>query len=581
MNTEAIRVVRVERVDDIPVLLALLRRLRVAELLDRHYPAHHLWEGHLSPGEVVCVWLTFLLSEGDHRLYKLQPWAQQNLLTLQTCLGKPVHPLDFHDDRLADLLGALPQPEPWQAFEADLNAHTVRVYRLDPALFRIDTTTANSYAHVLSEHGVLQFGHSKGNSDLPQLKVAAAALDPLGLPVTTAVVPGNSADDPLYIPEIQKVHRSFGRGGKTFVGDCKMAALATRAYLVSTRDFYLCPLSEKQMSPEERRQRLAPVWPGQQQLVPVYRPTTEPQEEPELIAEGFCFDVALQAEVNGQPVSWTERRWLVRSVAFAQGQQRKLQKRLLEATQELSHLAQRKQGKKRLEAAGLQAAAAAVLTSQRVGGLLEVHVRTERHERAVRGYGGQPERVEVEQVHHLEVRRNEEAIEQAQRPMGWQVYALNQADLPLLGVVLAYRGQYHIEGDWSRLKGKPLSLEPMYLQDEGRMAGLVLLLMLAVRVLTLLEWQVREKLRAGGEKLKGIYPGQPGRQTNRPSAEMLLAAFKGISLTVVAAAGEVSIHISPLTPLQERLLALWELPSDLFHRITLHCAEPPRVLSER
>src|SRR6059058_5679582 len=104
MSAEAIRVVCVERVDDIPVLLGVLRRLRVAELLDRHYPAHHLWQGDLSPGEVVCVWLTFLLSEGDHRLYKLQPWAERNRLTLRACLAKPVRPLDFHDDRLADLL---------------------------------------------------------------------------------------------------------------------------------------------------------------------------------------------------------------------------------------------------------------------------------------------------------------------------------------------------------------------------------------------------------------------------------------------------------------------------------------------
>jgi hypothetical protein len=64
MSTEAIRVIRVERVDDIPVLLAKRRHWRVAELFDRHYPVHHLWEGELTPGEVVCVWLAFLLSDG-------------------------------------------------------------------------------------------------------------------------------------------------------------------------------------------------------------------------------------------------------------------------------------------------------------------------------------------------------------------------------------------------------------------------------------------------------------------------------------------------------------------------------------
>jgi transposase len=153
--------------------------------------------------------------------------------------------------------------------------------------------------------------------------------------------------------------------------------------------------------------------------------------------------------------------------------------------------------------------------------------------------------------------------------------------MTLTAVVWGYRGQYRIEDDWSRLKGRSLSLTPMYLQDESRMQGLVLLLSLAVRLLTLLEWQVRKQLQDSGQTLKGIYPGQPGRQTRRPSAEMLLKVFQGISLSVVEVAGEVSLHLTPLTPLQERLLALWDLPADLFHRITQLCAEPPPVLSER
>jgi len=100
METATPVVISVERVDDVPVLFAHLKRLRVAELLDRHFPPHPLWKGDLSFGEVVCVWLVFLASCGDHRLCNLQPWAQQRTLTLQSCLGKPLRSLDFHDDRL-------------------------------------------------------------------------------------------------------------------------------------------------------------------------------------------------------------------------------------------------------------------------------------------------------------------------------------------------------------------------------------------------------------------------------------------------------------------------------------------------
>jgi len=414
-------------VDDLPVLFASLKRLQVAELLDRHFPTHHLWKGELSFGEVVCVWLVFLTSQGDHRLYHLLPWVEEHVLTLQACLGKSVRPLDFHDDRLADVLDALARPSAWEAFEADLNGHTVRVYDLAPALFRIDTTTASSYAEVLSERGLVQFGHSKDRDDLPQLKIAAAALDPLGLPVTTVVVAGNHADDPLYVPEIRKVQRSFGAGGKTYVGDCKMAASGTRAYVASTRDYYLCPSSEKQLSPEGRRALLQPVWSGQQPLQQVYRPQATPETEPELVAEGFSVDVVVQAEVDEHPVQWTERRRLIRSVAFATGQEQRLDKRLREAAEQLERLNARKRGKRRLGAEELHAAARAILEAHRVEDLLDVRVVTITRERRLRRYADRPEQTVQEQDHRVEVARREDAIEHAKREMGWQVSPLNIA----------------------------------------------------------------------------------------------------------------------------------------------------------
>src|ERR1700731_4650147 len=133
MRSESPHVHRVERVDDIPVLLATLKRLKVDEILDRHFPSGHRWKGALTFGEVACVWLAFLASQGDHRLCALQPWAEQNRHLLQACLGKNVRPLDFQDDRLADMLDRLALDRSWQACETDLNQDTVRVYNLQAA----------------------------------------------------------------------------------------------------------------------------------------------------------------------------------------------------------------------------------------------------------------------------------------------------------------------------------------------------------------------------------------------------------------------------------------------------------------
>lgn len=571
----------VERVDDLPVLWAALQQLGLAELLDRHYPTHHLWTGDLSFGEVACVWLTFLLSRGDHRLNQLQPWADQNRLTLTALLGKTVRSLDFHDDRLADILDALAQAPTWLAFETDLNQRTVRVYDLTPRRFRIDTTTANCYAEVVSDQGLLQFGFSKDRDDLPQLKVALTVLDGLGMPLSTLVVPGNSADDPLYLPQIQQVQQAFGKGGKTYVSDCKGGSLATRAYLAHSGDYYLCPLAEKQFPAEQRCELIRRVRQGQQAVQPVYRVKESPEEPDELIAQGFAVERDLEAEVAGQQTAWTERCWVVRSVAFAAGQEKQLERRLGRAEQDLDQLTQRKQGKRVLSADQLREAVSSILTKHRVEGLLTARVQTTRQERKVRRYRDQPERVVVQEVHRVKCRRQEEAIAAAKAELGWQVYGVNDLGLSLSAVVWGYRDQYQIEHGYSRLKGQPLSLTPVYLSDEQRMEGLVLLLSLALRVLTLLQWLVRRKLQESGEPLRGLYAGQPGRQTSSPSAELLLRAFRGISLTVVAVAGQLTALLTPLTALQKKLLDLWDFPSDLYQRLVANrILEPPLVFSE-
>jgi transposase len=574
MNTDSPQVHRVERVDDVPVLLGTLQRLKVDKILDQHFPSGHCWKGELTFGEVACVWIAFITSQGDHRLYKVQPWVEANLHTLQACLGKPVRPLDFQDDRLADMLDRLALAGLWQDCEVDLSQHAVRVYHLQADFFRIDTSTANSYVENLTQLGYFQFGHSKDNDELPQIKVAMATLDPLGMPVTTLVVPGNRADDPLYIPEIKKVQQAFGQGGKTFVCDCKAASLNTRAYLANTNDFYLCPLPETQLSAKKRRALLQPVWEGRQPLQQVHRPKEQGETE-ELVAEGFSVDVQLQAEVDGEQVTWTERRWLVRSLAYAQGQHKQLDRRLQTAIEQCSALAERKQGKKRLTATEMKAAAATIVKKQRVQGMLSVEVRTTTHKRTIRAYGDRPERVEKEREHRLEVSRREEEIEKAKREMGWRVYATNQLTLSLPAVVWGYRGQNRLEDNWSRLKGQPLGLTPMFLQHDSRIVGLVLLLSVALRLLSVLEWTVRKKLQETGQTLKGLYPGQPGRQAKNPSAELLLGAFKGISLVIVEAAGQLAAHLTALTALQKTLLDLWDLPPDLYLRLTLHLPKPP------
>src|SRR6267154_2314782 len=72
-------------------------KMRVAELLDNHFLPNGNWQG-LSLGKTTVVWLAFILSEGDHRLYRVEPWGQEHLRTLRRCLDSKVRPRDLADD---------------------------------------------------------------------------------------------------------------------------------------------------------------------------------------------------------------------------------------------------------------------------------------------------------------------------------------------------------------------------------------------------------------------------------------------------------------------------------------------------
>lgn len=567
--------INTERIDDIPILLAQLDRMEVGAMLDEYFPAHGNWQG-LSLGTVATVWLTFILSEANHRLSHVQTWAAQRLTLLEGCLGQRVRALDLSDDRLAAVLDYLSKDLAWRDYERALNRRLLRVYELAPERVRIDSTTAKGYVEV-SPEGLFQFGHSKDHRpDLPQIKINLAVLDPLGLPLTTTVVAGQQADDPLYVPEIKRVQQSLGYQGVTYIGDSKMAALQTRAYVVKSQNFYLCPLPAVQVSREDLATLLAPVWTGVQALQAVVR-------EDEAIAHGYTYTEAVHADIEGERMTWTERRLVVCSLHLAQAQGRGLETRLSKALAAIAHLNERAQGKKRFtEETELQDAVEQLGRQYQVQGLLTCSYHQDTRTRHVRAYGSRPARTRVEQRVTVVARRNEAAVQKRLQSLGWRVYATNQPaeDLSLEHAVLAYRAEYLVEHTIGRLKGKALSVTPLYLETDTRIVGLVRLLMIALRVLTLLEFSARRSLQQASAKLAGIYPGNPQRATARPTTEMLLQTFTGVTLTVMTDAHGVRAHVTPLSAVQHRILLLLGFAPDLYLRLSLHFSKPTLNLSE-
>jgi transposase len=555
--------IETERVDDIPLLIAHMQHMKLAQLLDKHFPTNGNREG-LSLGWVSVIWLTHILSQADHRMNRVQEWARQRLETLQRC-GSRLTPQDLSDDRLADVLRYLSADAQWQAFEQELMGQLLRVYDLQAHGVRIDTTTASSYAQV-NEEGLLQLGHSKDHRpDLPQLKVVLASLDPLGMPLASEVLSGEHADDPVYLPIIARVRDGLQQKGLLYVGDCKMAALLTRASIQAQGDYYLCPLSAVQVSPAQIQQEVEAQQAQGAQVVQVER--VDEQGKITCIAQGYETVAQLSVQVDGELLTWKERRLLVQSMAATHAAEVSLQDRLQKAQHALQELTARRQGKARLlERTAVEEAIQDVLTRFRVEGLLGVQIQEQVQERPVRAYRGRVATMRRDVTFTISSQREEEAIEKARSHLGWRVYATNHLSehLTLQQTVEAYRDEYLVERNFARLKGRPLSLAPLYVQRDDHRVGLVRLLTIALRVMTLLEGVVRQRLREQQMELAGLFAGNPKRRTSQPTTERLLEAFSEVTLTIVRAPGKALRHVTPLSPLQQQILTLLGFSSALY-----------------
>ena len=365
-----------ERIDDFPLLLEVMIQLGFPGLIDHHLKRHGLQQG-LSWGWITAIWLAHILTESNHRKLPVQAWVRQAGETIERITGQKVGELDFTDDRLTLLLRRLSQPGTWEAIETELGRNILRVYQLQPKQVRLDATTVSGY-HAGCEGSLFEFGHSKDDPSLRQVKAMVAALDPLGLPLVSQVVAGSTADDPLYIPAVDCVLQIIDGIELLFVGDSKMSALAIRAHIHHLNQHYLCPLALTGNTAEEMIQWIEAANNGTYALQAVY--LENEKGERKQLAEGYTFERMVSAEMIPDPKQpdqpetqeWMEQVFIVRSESYRKVLLKGLEERLQSATDKLWALTPPPaRGKRQFqEEAELAKVADAILKAHEVEGLL-------------------------------------------------------------------------------------------------------------------------------------------------------------------------------------------------------------------
>jgi len=202
-----------ERSDDIPLIIHWLLAMKIQDIVDGSSPEpHQNWQG-LSYGQIVVVFLCYVVTQQDHRMCAVEAWVMTHQQTLMASSGWTITPSDVSDDRIAQVLSVLGHnPIACEQIEAQLGQQLIRGYDLPTKVGRVDTTSFSVY-HQPSQaseanSSLLQYGHSKDHRpDLRQYRYLLGTIDPAGMPLVTGTLAGNGSDDSVYVSSWERLKR--------------------------------------------------------------------------------------------------------------------------------------------------------------------------------------------------------------------------------------------------------------------------------------------------------------------------------------------------------------------------------------
>jgi transposase len=561
-----------ERIDDIPLIVEWLKQMEIAKCIDQKLNVPHGNHKGLSYGQLSVLLLTYIITQSDHRLSAVEPWVVAHRKILELSTGWSIAEKDASDDRLARVVEELgKQSEARQEIEVKLGRHLIRAYELPTQVARTDTSSfsVNHQQGDSPEENLLRYGYSKDKRpDLLQYRQLLATLDPMGMPLVSATLEGNGADDPLYLPTWQQLVKVIGHKKFVFIADCKASAMATRAQIAANGGIYCVPVPMSGQHPQYLKQ-----W--------VLNPPAEtlsirlPRQDEEEPAVGKGFEVELGKfwlnEETNKWVRWHERYLVVYSQSLAASIIRGQQQRILTARTALDKLA----AKPGEDPGELTQKVENILKRYRVNDffsttIIEEIIKETRHIGRGRPSKNSPTEEVTKICLQLHIQQIDTAIKVAVTLAGWRLYVTNAPTtrLTLPQAVMYYRDEWLLERGFHRFKRGSLPALPIYFQNEDRITGLMFILNIALRVFTLLEFVVRQALIESQQSLAGLYDGNPKRKTNRPSAERMLQAFCHLNLYFLP---DSTIFITPLSELQKQILSLMKMPESLYQLDSEFC----------
>lgn len=550
----------------LPLLNHILERMGLERLLEEHLPPDDP-RTELPTAQAVMVLVRNVLMSREP-IYGVGEWAARfdpGLLGL----WEDEVPL-LSDDRLghslvAAFLGIVPP------LVLALTGNVRVEFKLGLDELHNDSTTVSFFGAYrdAAEEGqrggrptpAITWGHSKDHRpDLKQLLYTLTITDDGGVPVYFTTASGNVADDGTHVATWDLLCQLVGNANFLYVADCKLASLENMTHIATRGGRFVTVLPRTRKEDKQFRERLHGA-PGAVRWDTLYEVKNKNGEL--LDRWTVCGDETLSSE--GFRLLWYHStRKAALDVATRQ-------RRISRTVQALSELAGRLASPRtRLrQRQKVETEVERLLAEHETGNWIIVKIEQQEEAEYRQAKSGRPNPTTqyiktTRDRYSLAWDLNQEALSQSQRQDGVFPLLTNDRELSAEEVLRAYKRQPLIEKRFSQFK-TDFSVAPIYLQDVGRIAGLLAVYFFALVAQTLLERELRRAMKEAGIKSLPLYPED--RPCARPTTHRLIELFEPIQRHELSIdGGEPRIMVTELTPVQSHVIELLGLKPDEYGR---------------
>lgn len=447
--------------------------------------------------------------------------------------------------------------------QRELGKRQIQAYELPTEVARYDTTTVSVH-HEEGGKELFRFGHSKDRRpDLLQFKQGLGTLDPAGVPLCTHTLSGETADDGLYVPAWEEMSETIGHRDFLFVTDSKGGSEETRETVDHKGGTYLCPLALTGKRPEWLAEHVNKEVHTEIMLLSMVDKAGNPRQY------GVGFKVERERErtlLDGTREKWKEVWFGLRSDSHRKKRENTIRTRLEKCEERLTRL--RPKAGETGDAFKRRAEKIIAVHHAKPFFTVTVNETVTRRKKYLKP--GRPRaNTPYEWVNDIKLTpqfdRNQPAIDHAFQMAGWRIFVTNRLTMTMEQAVCYYKDNWQVERGFHRFKNGSLPALPLYLRLPDRIRGLMLLLFIALQALTLLEFVASRSLSEKGESIAGLYPGNPRRKTERPSAEQMLASFEYLHLLIQQVDEEIQYSLNEsLSSVQTTVLSILQLSLSIY-----------------